>query len=216
MIINMQAVMTYMTPRFFFLPSIGMTLLLASAYDPRSGRLRKFLASSFIGITILLFMINTFFLAHNWVEDRHENVEDMEDIASFLNTRGEPIEQGQLFYVGLYGNDVAIDAGIKIRHPEYTNLCYFLNPFGPTQVIGTEALHEKKGARLIWPSTFDKNPCDYEDLRYGIVETSPRDIIDQMEQDEEMLLITKDKTGKLMVADKEMVRNLMVTLGVLQ
>ena len=214
MIFQMQAVMSFMTPRFFFLPSIGMIILLASVYDPRSGRVRKVLALIFLSVTMLIFAINTFVITYKWSEDRRENVRSMKRIHDYLNQQGAEVKPGQLFYVMLYGNDVALDAGMKLRYPQYLDRCYFINPKGPTQVIAKEGLHRARGTLLIWPNTFNRNPCDYEDLFYGVIDTSPREIMSRMTESDDVVLIHKDKMGKLMTADRESVSNLLVTLGV--
>lgn len=215
MVFQLEAVMTYMTPRFFFLPSIGAIIALASVFDPRSGKVRKAFAGIFLVPVMLFFMINTFVNIHKWGEDRHENVRNMNKLAAHLEQIGSTIGSDKILYVLLYGNDVALDAGMKIRFPEYLDKYYFLNPHGPTQVIGTKELHESKGKALNWPNTFDLNPCNFENLYYGVIDVVPRDIVEQLKQSNDVFLIAKDKLGKMVAADREGVKNLLATFGVL-
>lgn len=215
MVFNIPSVMTYMTPRFFFLPGLGMTILLASVYDPRSGKVRKVLASIFLGATVLFFALNTFLSTHKWAEERRADVKIMNEVHTYLSEKGEQVPFGEVYYVLIYGSDVAMDAGMKIRFPEYLDKCYFISPAGPTQVIGTEYLYQKQGKTLEWPKTFNKNPCNYQNLVYGVVFTQPRDIVDRIAKSESVSLLTKDRYGQLVTADNQGVRGLLSTLGVL-
>lgn len=216
MVFKLKAVMLYMTPRFFFLPSVGGTIALASVFDPRSGKVRKVFATVFLVPIMMLFMANTFVNVHKWVEDRHENLRNIRKVATHIEEISPTIESGKIFYVLLYGNDVALDAGMKIRYPQFLDKFYFLNPRGPTQVIGTKELHDNKGKMLNWPNTFDLNPCVFENLYYGVVDVIPRDIVEQLNQSNDVFLIAKDKMGKMVAADREGINNLLATFGVLK
>ena len=217
MILRIESVMTYMTPRFFFLPGLGMSIALASAFDPKSGPWRRRFAGLFLLLTAVFFGLNTFMSTYKWAEDRIENVAQMEKLNEYLEPRFEkeyPAPE-EIYYVMLYGTDVALDAGMKVRYPQYLDKSYFLNPVGPTQVIGTEKSHLKNGKNFNWPKTFNKNPCNYEDLVYGVVVTQPRDIVESMIKTETVALVTKNRLGSLVGADKERVRGILATAGVL-
>ena len=216
MIIKIQAVMTYMTPRFFFLPSIGMTILLAAVYDPRAPKWRNAMAIVFLSVTLLFFAFNTFANVNVWVEARKENVKVMDRIAEFLEKRDVTKDKGEIFYILMSDSDVAIDAGIKMRYPQFMDKYYFLNPAGPTQVIGKESLHYKVGKSLVWPNTFNRNPCDYDDLYYGVVEVTPTEIVERLSKSENIMVIAKGERGRLIVADRDRVLSLLRTLGVIR
>jgi hypothetical protein len=76
-------------------------------------------------------------------------------------------------------------------------------------------LYERVGKSLSWPNTFDLNPCTYKELNYGVVEVSPRDFVERMDQSNDVVVISKDKMGRLITADLEGVRGLLATKGVL-
>jgi len=215
MIIKIKAVMTFMTPRFFFLPSIGMTILLASVYDPRAPKWRNALAIIFLFGTTLFFTFNTFANVNVWAESRKENVKVMDRVAGFIENQ-EKENHGDIYYVLISGTDVAFDAGIKMRYPDLINKSYFLNLSGPTQVVGKDDLHGRVGKTLMWPNTFERNPCDYGNLYYGVVEVTPNDIIEKITGSDKVKVISKGARGRLILTDLERVRTLMRTAGVIR
>jgi hypothetical protein len=215
MVFRIESVMTYMTPRFFFLPNLGMTIALASVYDPRGGKWRRRTAALFLIGTCMFFAVNTFMSTYKWAEDRIDNAKQMDKLAAYMEAQKTDGKlPGDLYYVLLYDTDVALDSGMKVRYPDLLDKAYFVNPVGPTQVIGSTDLHDKRGGDLNWPKTFNLNPCTYEELKYGVVLSTPRDIMTNMESSEGTL-VTKDRLGKLVSADPEKVRGLLSTVGVL-
>ena len=216
MVFQMAAVMSYMTPRFFFLPSLGVIIMLASVYDPRSGLFRKSLAVLFLLISFLIFSVNSFLMTYKWADDRHKNVKTMAKIHNYLQKQGTVVDPGRKFYMlQLDGVDVALDAGMKLRYPEYMDKAYFLNPNGPTQVIATEGLHQLTGRHFNWPQSFNLNPCTYGNLVYGVINTYPLDIIRKIGEDEKITILAPDGLLSLRTVDKEGVQGLLATWGVL-
>jgi len=215
MIFTARAVMTYMTPRFFYLPNIGMTILLASLYQPKSSNFKRVCTMIFLSITVLLFAVNSYLISRKWVNDTTKYVSNAEKIYSYLKSQSQYITPGSTYQIYACGRklDVALDSSIKIFHPEVMSLGYILNCAGPTQVIGTEQLQNVRGKNLNFPRTFRSNPCKYKDLYYGVVLSSPKDILINMAKDPRVTLVMKDKTGHFMTISRNVAARFLSYLG---
>lgn len=215
LIIRYQSVMSYMTPRFFFLPNIGMIIALASIYDPRSGKGRRVVSVVLLSLITVFFMLNTYIMVHKWSRDKQKVVDKMEKVHEYVNSGlpGDP--DNALIYSCLHGMDVALDAGMKLRHPEYKDRYFFMNCTGPTQTIAERPLYMQMRRHLTYPQTFSRNPCDYEDLVYGVVDTDPKKIPSQVGTMDNVMVLHLDRQGKMTVLHRDKVVGILRTLGIL-
>ncbi|MDP8221918.1 MAG: glycosyltransferase family 39 protein [Candidatus Lernaella stagnicola] len=214
LIFKYKAVMGYMTPRFFFLPNIGMLICLVSLYDPRSHALRRVFAGLFLGLVILALGLNNYVLNHKWYRDKADLVANMEKIDAAI--AAEDIDMtSTLIYTCLADVDVAIDTGIKIMNPDLQDRLFVLKCLGPTQTAATKSLYDRKRRLLNYPTSFARNPCTYKDLVYGVAEAEPRLVADQIRSVSGVYVLDLDEKGNMVLLDGEDIfRMIKVRFGV--
>ncbi len=216
LIIRYQNVISFMTPRFFFLPNIGLTIALVSVYDPRSGRARRMIAGVLLVLLGLFLALNNFILLHKWVRDKRDLVKHMEQVDTLVKAGlpGNPKEA--LVYSCLHNMDVALDTSIKLMHPEFINRYYFLNCVGPTQTIAEHKLYDDLRRDLVFPRTFSRNPCQYENLYYGVVDARPDSIPSQVSAANNVMVLHLDRFGRMTILHRDKVLAMLKTLGLIQ
>ncbi len=216
LVLRLQNVLSYMTPRFFFLPNVGLIIALVAVYDPRSGRARRVTAGVLLFALGAFLMVNNLILVHKWVRDKRHAAKKMEQVDTFVRAGlpGQPKEA--VIYTCLHGLDVALDTSIKLAHPEYVNNYYFLNCAGPTQTIAQQNLYENMRRFLKFPPTFNRNPCQYEDVFYGVTESTPSAIPAQVGSSDNVLVLHLDRYGQMTVLHRDKVLAMLRTLGLVQ
>ncbi|MCB1152756.1 hypothetical protein KDL45_03825 [bacterium] len=177
MVLRVEAVMSYQTPRFFFLPGIGACIFLAGLYDPAHPAWRRRLAATLIGVLALGFSINSY-LFTNVTRDKTVRAEARVRALADFTAENLPAGGGEaIVYACREGQDVALDSAVKLYRPELRSRAFVVNCNQSTQVIADQKLYDARGEDLTFPPTFTKNPNRYEDLIYGIVTTTPREIM---------------------------------------
>lgn len=215
LVLRYQNVMAYMTPRFFYLPNIGLLIALASIYDPRSAKVRRVMALIVLVLVGLFFALNNYILVHKWARDKQKLVAKTEQVHQYLESRGDEIPSTGLIYSCLHGMDVALDTSIKLMYPEYMDRYYFLNCTGPTQSIARRPLYGLMRRNLTYPQTFSRNPCDYQDLVYGVVQSNPANIPGQVGAATNVMVLHLDWKGRMALLDRDKVMGILQTLGIL-
>jgi len=216
LVLRYQNVMAYMTPRFFFLPNIGLLIALASIYDPRSAKARRVLALVVLVLVGLFFALNNYILVHKWARDKQKLVARPEQVHEYLQAQGDKIPSEGMIYSCLHGMDVALDTSIKLMHPEYMDRYYFLNCTGPTQTIARRPLYYLMRRNLNFPQTFSRNPCDYQDLVYGVVQSNPANISSQASAATNVMVLHLDWKGRMALLGRDTVVGILQTLGIVQ
>jgi hypothetical protein len=212
MVLQAEKVMTYQTPRFFFLPGVGLAVFLAAAYDPRSGRLRRIIAGVVLVAMVLLSSANTFLITYNTKEKTQRAEKQMTKIHEFLKEE-LPKSDGTIVFACMRGLDVALDSAIKAFYPEYLKESFIVNCASGTQVIAKEDLYKLRGGDLTFPKTFNKNPNQFNDLYYGVVSATPKEILDALSKKERTYALYKNKEGRLTWVTREYLRSQMETMG---
>jgi hypothetical protein len=213
MVIKVEKVMTYETPRFFFLPGIGLAIFLAAAYDPRSGRARRALAAVFLTVMALVSSLNSFLVTYHTREKTQRAEKKMNDIAGFLDESLPKDGARSVVFACERGLDTALDSSLKVFRPDLLDRAFVLNCGSQTQVIASESLYKERGPDLTFPETFTKNPAQYEDLYYGVVISTPRGILDSMAQKSGVFAVYKDKAGRLAWVTKDSLEEQMKAMG---
>jgi hypothetical protein len=203
LILKYRAVMAYMTPRFFFLPNIGVIIALVAVYDPHGSRGRKVVAGVLLTILGLAMALNNYILVHKWYRDKTKLVAKMEKISAAVADHARTDGSSAMVYACFSDVDVALDTAVKLAHPEFADRYFFLKCAGPTQTVATRDLYEAKRRLLNFPASFARNPCTYDDLVYGVVETQPRQVLQQSRTDPTLLVLEPDKDGNLMLLNRE-------------
>ncbi|MCL4233407.1 MAG: hypothetical protein KJ042_02695 [Deltaproteobacteria bacterium] len=212
MVIRIENVMTYHTPRFFFLPGIGLAMMAAAVYNPRTGPVRRGFARAFVVLMALVGSANTFLVAHHTMETTRRAEKNLTRIDDFLKkewTADEPA----VIYACQRGLDVALDSSLKVWHPEYLDKAFLVNCSGQTQVFSGDALYRSRGGDLTFPATFTKNPSRFGDLWYGVVDVKPRDILAGLASNNHVYAIYKNAQGELTFVTPDRLREQMETLG---
>lgn len=208
MIIKYRAVMTYMTPRFFFLPNIGATIALVAIYDPRSSKLRRVLAAILLVTIGLALGVNNYIIVHKWARDKNKTFAKMEQITRAMAEQSPSGLQSAMVYTCLPGLDVALDTSVKFTHPEYLDRYFFLNCQGATQTIADKTLYQAKRRLLEFPQSFAKNPCSYENVIYGVAEALPNMVLDQIRSDDAVLVLDLNQQGETVFIDRDKVEQM--------
>jgi len=216
MILRYRGVMSYMTPRFFFLPNIGALIVLASMYDPRGGRARRALAGVILALVGVSMALNNYILVHKWMRDKQKLTAKTEQVDQFMKNKLSAEIKDGIIYTCMYGLDVALDSSIKLMHPEYLSRYYFLNCTGPTQSVATNELFQQYRRFINYPQTFARNPCEYNGLLYGVVDTRPTTIPQQMRSSENVAVLHYNKMGDLTSINRNIINERLRTLGILQ
>jgi hypothetical protein len=204
-----------MTPRFFFLPNIGLLIALAGLFDPRGGRVRRAAAATLLAALMAATGLNNYILIYKWRRDKTKYVARMTEIADSVAAQMQRAPDDAVIYVCLPGLDVALDSAIKLQHPAFLGKYYFLNCQGPTQTVASRSLYQANRRRLKFPATFARNPCTYDDLVYGVVDASPRAVLDQFRGGAAALVVDLDRDGHMTLLDREqVVRMLAIRYGI--
>lgn len=212
MVLSVEKVMTYHTARFFFLPGIGLVMMAASVYNPRSDRRRRIFAAVYLALNLLFASANTFLVTHHTGDETRRSEKQLTRIVDFLEKNWDK-SQPSVIYACQRGLDVALDSSLKVRFPEFADSLYLLNCWSQTQVAASEGLYETRGGDLNFPTTFTKNPSRFKDLVYGVVEVKPKDVLADLGTKEYVKAIYKNRRGELTWIDTEDLRGQMETLG---
>jgi hypothetical protein len=213
MVLKVEKVMTYQTPRFFFLPGIGLAIFLAAVYNPRSDRTRRVLASVFLFLMAFAASVNTFLVTYHTKETTQRAEKQMTKINDFLE-KEMPQGEDAVVFACVRGLDVALDSALKIFHPEYIDRAFIVNCSQGTQVIARETLYKNRGGDLTFPKTFTKNPDQYDDLYYGVVSVTPKDMLESLAKRERTYALYRDREARMTFVTREFLRRQMETMGV--
>jgi Dolichyl-phosphate-mannose-protein mannosyltransferase len=215
MVFRYRAVMGFMTPRFFFLPNIGVIICLVALYDPRSSVVRRVFAGIVLGLVGLSLGLNTYVLNHKWYRDKIELTEQMAQIEEVLSNGNIADGQSAMIYTCLPNVDVAIDTGVKFKRPDLVEKYFVLKCTGPTQTIASKDLYHEKRRLLNFPETFARNPCTYEDIIYGVAEAKPRTVMDQIRSVGGVYVLDLDKDGNMVLLERDSIyRMINVRFGI--
>ncbi|MBZ0270796.1 glycosyltransferase family 39 protein [bacterium] len=214
MVVKVERVMLYQTPRFFYLPGIGLAILTAAVYDPRAGRARRVVASIFLGAMVLFFSVNSFLVTYHTKEKTARTERAMEDIHAFLEEKLPADAEAPVIYACRRGLDVALDAALKAMHPEYLDRAYLLNCGLQTQIIAPDLLYERRKDELNFPPTFAKNPSHFQGVYYGVVQAAPVEILKNIAQSQDFRALYRNRRGEITWVDPDELRRQMETMGV--
>ncbi len=213
MVLAVEKVMLFHTPRFFFLPGLGLAICLAAVYEPRAGRIRRSLGAIFIILMTAVFSINTYVVTRHTRDETIRAERNMKQIHEFLSGEKDALKGRGIIYACMRDLDIALDSSIKLMHPEYAEEAFILNCASPTQIVAETDLYKHYGDDLVFPKTFTKNPNKYEDLYYGVVETKAGDILHDLAAKKNQRAIYRDAKGKLFWITSEELEQQMRTLG---
>jgi hypothetical protein len=213
MVLKVEKVMLFHTPRFFFLPGLGLAICLAAVYEPRAGRLRRALAVCFIIAMTALSSINTYVVTRHARDQTISAEQQMEKIHEFLVGEKQDLKNGPIIYACLRNLDIALDSSIKLMHPEYRSEAFILNCATQTQIIAYQDLYKLRKEELEFPKTFTKNPSQFRDLFYGVVVTKPNDILSDVARKKDHYALYTDRDGGLTWVTSEYLLQQMETMG---
>jgi hypothetical protein len=213
MILKFRAVMSYMTPRFFFLPNIGALIALAALYDPRGGRARRVVAAVLIAAVAVFMGLNNYILVHKWSRDKTRMAAKMDAmVAAFeVGLPQQAASPSAIVYSCLPGLDVALDSAVKLRHPDFESRFFFLHCQGPTQTVAAKSLYLQNRRLLNFPASFARNPCEYDDLIYGVVDTEPKAVLDQLRAGVPEMVMDLDREGNIILLDRAQLAKMIKT-----
>lgn len=201
MVIKYPAVVSYLTPRFFYLPNIGVVVALVAVYDPQSSKLRRFLALTLLTLLTAFFALNNYIVVHKWYADKTEMADKREEVFQAIQDAGNAGEGMNLVYLCRPGYDVAIDTSLKLYHPEFLDRYYFIKCLDATQVIADKSLYSNTWRLLTFPQSFSRNPCDYGDLKYGVVQNDRQAVMSQIRSNPSVRVLDIDKFGHMVILD---------------
>jgi len=199
MVLKYPAVISYLTPRFFYLPNIGIVIALVSIYEPHGGRLRRILALTLLTPLIAFLALNNYIVVHKWYNDKTEMAEKREEVYRAVSDAEAGGEKMNLVYLCRPGYDVAIDTSLKLYHPELLSRYFFIKCLDATQVISDKTLYAQTWRLLTFPQSFSRNPCDYGDLKYGVIQNDRQTVMSQIRSNPSVRVLDIDKAGNLVL-----------------
>ncbi|MCZ7582281.1 MAG: hypothetical protein M5R36_02510 [Deltaproteobacteria bacterium] len=183
-------------------------------YDPRSGTARRRLATAFLIVAAVFASLNSYLVTNHIADKTIAAERRMDQIGDFLATELPDRGDRPIVFACRRGLDVALDTAIKTFHEEYLDRFYLVNCGSPTQVIATQDLYAARGKDLTFPETFTKNPNSYEDLSYGVVAASPKEVVDDLREKTGVYALSLSEDGTLAWVTPDALRDRMKTLGV--